>query len=53
MTITLILLTWLLIFIATRESMSFNKRRYFYVAAIVVSAIAMTISIMTLINQIK
>ncbi len=53
MVVLLIILTWLLIFIASRESIPFNKRRYVYVGAIIVSVIAMTVSIMNLVHQLN
>lgn len=53
MVLPLVILTWLLIFIATRKSISFNKRRYWYISAIVVSTIALVISITNLINTVN
>jgi hypothetical protein len=51
MVLLLILVTWFLIFIATREIIPFKKRRFFFIGAILVSSIAMAISINQIIEN--
>lgn len=51
MVLLLILITWFLIFIATREIIPFNKRRFFFIGAILVSSIAMAISLNKIIDD--
>jgi hypothetical protein len=51
MIVVFLLSTWALIFLASRKTVPFSTKRYFYAAAVLTSAIALGISIMDILNN--
>jgi hypothetical protein len=52
MIIGFLLLTWALIFLASRSTMSYAKKKYLYVGAVVAAIVALVGSILQMMNNI-
>jgi hypothetical protein len=53
MIIGFLLLTWTLIFLASRSSMSYAKKQYLYGGAVLSAAVALIASILQIMNNIN